>query len=124
MGLRETIANDVQDVLSNSDEFGLSVELTGPDGVEQTGLVGFVVYAKTRVDEQGMETVVRNPVVTLSKRDLTTIPLETDTPRWAYRIPDSPGSITLTQYLVERVFTGGDSFDFIQLHLTKMRQSS
>jgi hypothetical protein len=124
MNMRETIAQDMQSILSNPKEFGLPLELVGPDGVEQTGLYGFITYARVNVTETGNEVMVRKPVVTVSKRDLNRIPLSTDFGKWICRIPDRPYTTeSLTTYVVEQVLAGGDSFDFVQLHLTAAEQT-
>lgn len=82
-------------------------------------LVGQVLY-DTLVDdlEQGVQTVVHKPVVTIRKESLSRVPVSGE--NWFVQIPIKP-SMTATKesFLLERPSEGGDSIGFIRLYLIR-----
>jgi hypothetical protein len=104
--------------------FGLPVELVDPDGVEYTGIEGQVLFNRVEVTPEGAEMLVREPVAVVRKSSLTRVPLDTDSPKWACRVPLTPSrTAPLVSHIVERPVEGGDSIGFIRLYLRRADQS-
>lgn len=127
MSIREEIEAALAETLEDPDCFGLPVLLVDPDGVEHGPYYGQVLY-DTRVtkatEEEFLEVVDHNPVVTLRRSSLARIPLPTEKTRWAVRIPTTP-SLTATKetFMLGRVSEDGGSIGFIRLYLTRPVQS-
>lgn len=123
MNLRAQAEADLAVSLEDITGFGLPVELITPDG-EVIEAVGQVLYDSTITNEMGLETIVHKPVVTLRRSSLSRIPLSTDRPRWACRIPGTPSpDADLVTYIVETPTEGGGSIGFIRLYLTRAEQA-
>jgi hypothetical protein len=123
MNLREQAEADLAVTLEDTALFGMLVELIAPDG-EVIAASGQVLYDSMETNDLGLTTIVHKPVVTLRRSSLSRIPLSTDRPRWACRIPESPlaGAAERT-YLVETPNEGGGSIGMIRLYLTRAEQS-
>lgn len=84
--LRVQIEKDLKDTLES--EFGMSVELTSPDG-DTFPAVGQVLYFTRELNPESGEAIVVNvPVVTLRKTSLKRIPRAGE--RWSIRMAVSP----------------------------------
>jgi hypothetical protein len=99
--------------------FGVDVtlqNLTSP-------LVGQILYDTLRDDlEQGVQTIVHKPVVTLRRNSLTRVPISGES--WFVQIPIEPKlTATKESFLLERPSEEGASIGFIRLYLMKAVQS-
>ena len=135
MNLRAQAEADLATTLEDPTLFGMPVELVSPDGeVINTKMVdgiatteqlcGQVHYDSIETDDAGIPTIIHKPVVTLRRSSLSRVPLPTDRPRWACRIPESPlvGADIVT-FLVENPTEGGGSLGIIRLYLTRAEQA-
>lgn len=123
MNLRVQAEADLAVSLEDINGFGLPVELVSPDG-EVIEAVGQVLYDSTITNEMGLETIIHKPVVTLRRSSLSRIPLPTDRPRWACRIPETPSpDADIVTYIVETPMEGGGSIGLIRLYLTRAEQA-
>ncbi len=105
--------------------WSLPVELISPDGEEQTGLAGQVLFNRVEVelDTSNLEqpTIVSKPVVTLRVSSLTRVPQPGE--RWTVKCPREPSrSADLVTHLATRAPTGGDSIGFMTLHCDRIVQ--
>ena len=125
MGLRALAEADLAVTLEDADNgFGLPIELISPDGERQT-VNGQVLYDSVVSDEAGAQTVIHKPVVTVRRSSLTRVPLPTDSPRWACRIPSSPlDGADLASYIVEQAPESGGTIGFLRLYLTRAESST
>ncbi len=119
--LRELIETDLGTTLEG--DYSLPVELTDPDGGEQS-LVGQVLYDTTTLDpDTGEPITVNNPMVALRRTSLTRIPKAGE--KWIVRIPTVPSR---TAPLEDFMFSGdhppdgGASIGYIRLHLERVEQ--
>jgi hypothetical protein len=135
MNLREQMEKDLSVTLEG--EWGLLVELVGPDGIEITTsanspdplsplpLKGQVLYSTVRVSpETGEDMIINNPIVVLRRSSLSRIPQDGE--KWLVRIPEDPSlSAALNSYVFtpERASEGGRSIGFIRLYPKKVNQS-
>ena len=137
MSLRELAESDLGVSIEDPSQFGLPVELTGPDGtIYKTSanspdpenplpLYGDVRYSTVRVNpETGEEMVTANPVISLRRSSLLRVPGVGE--KWHIKFPKDP---SLTAELVDYALTpdrsseGGQSIGFIRLYPVKMVQS-
>lgn len=120
--LREQAETDLAVTLEG--DFGLPVELTGPDGLTQS-VTGQVLFDHRELNpDTGEEIVIAEPVVTLRRASLSRIPQPGET--WFVKIPQTPStSATLAPYVInrDRPPEGGGSIGFIRLYLQKARQA-
>ena len=133
--LRERAESDLGITLEG--QFGLPVELTGPDGIEYKtsanspdpqnplDLMGQVLYTTVRVSlETGEEVTVNKPVVALRRSSLARVPQDGE--NWFIKFPKDPSlTAELQNYImsVDRSTEGGRSIGFIRLYPTKVIQS-
>lgn len=123
MNLRAQAEADLATSLEDKNLFGQDVVLISPDGEKQT-LSGQVLYDSMTTDEMGVSTLVHKPVVTLRKSSLSRIPLPTDRPRWACKIPMNPTiGAPMGTFIVEVPSEGGGSLGILRLYLTKAEQA-
>lgn len=124
MGLRALAESMLALTLEDSNYFGMTIVLVSPAGVVYSGIYGQVLYDTRAVDENGMQIIVHDPVVTVRKSSLTRVPLATEKGTWAVKIPVSPVSGAATEtYLLGRTSEDGNSIGFIRLYLSKLVQS-
>jgi hypothetical protein len=118
-------------------DYGLPVELTGPDGEEITTsansvdpqnpepLYGQVLYTTTRMNpDTGEEMVVNEPVVVLRRSSLSRIPEPGE--NWFVRFPKDPdrtAELSDFAFTPDRAPEGGRSIGFIRLYPHKAEQS-
>lgn len=133
--LREQMEEDLAITLEG--EWGLPVELIGPDGQEITTsanspdpqnplpLMGQVLYTTIRVSPATGEEVIANaPVITLRRSSLARIPVPGET--WHIKFPKDPSlTAQLDDYVfsIDRASEGGRSLGFIRFYPTKAVQS-
>jgi hypothetical protein len=136
VSLRERAESDLGTTLEDPTQWGLPVELTGPDGKEYKTsanspdplnplkLYGRVTYTTVRSNfETGEEIVENKPIVVLRRSSLERVPLDNET--WHVRFPKDP---SLTAELKDYVMTpgraseGGRSIGFIRLYPSKAVQ--
>jgi hypothetical protein len=129
--LRAAIESDLNDSLEG--EFGMAVELTSPEGVQQIYsknnpselLKGQVLYFSRREDPETGETIVINqPVVTLRISSLINVPQAGE--NWYIKMPVSPQEGALKQRFVfspTRSPEHGTDIGFIRLYLQKIDES-
>jgi hypothetical protein len=138
MNLRERAESDLAITLEDPTQFGLPVELTGPDGKEYNTsanspdplnplpLYGQVLYTTVRVSpETGEEMVTNAPVVVLRRSSLERIPQDGE--NWHIRFPKDPsltGEFSDYVFTPDRASEGGRSIGFIRLYPSKVDQSS
>ena len=119
--LRFTAEADLETSLEG--DFGLPVTLQDADGASQT-VQGQILYDTIRTNpDSGDEMVVNNPVVTVRRSSLNTIPAKGE--KWIVQIPESPtaGAAIITFMLDDdRAAEGGSSIGFIRLYLRKVKQ--
>jgi hypothetical protein len=115
--------------------FALPVILVSPDGEVQEFsandpntprtilLTGRVTYSRFDVDpETGLPYRVDNPIVTLRKSSLDRIPVAGE--NWAVKIPEKPEvAAPKKTFFLEFAPRTGDSYQWIQLPLTELRQT-
>ncbi len=125
VNLRKEIEEDLSFTLEGED-FGLPVELIGPDGLKQS-VTGQVLFDTVRTDpETGQPVLTGNPVVTVRRSSLSPIPGDTPGEVWQVRIPGRPDpDADLVDYVASPVHanTGGASIGFLTLHLQKASQT-
>ena len=116
----------------NVRDWGLLVELKGPDGNEykidkvsgEPLKAPMLTYDRTRIQpETGEEMTVAQPVLTLSRLSLDRVPQPGEV--WTVRIQESPTSLTMVDYIISptRAPEGGQSLEMIRLYLQKLEQS-
>lgn len=129
-GLRALVESDLAETLEDPNEWGLPVELIAPDGTiyntsandATKSLYGMVLYDTIAQDENGMDIVDHNPVVTLRRSSLTRVPVNGEA--WAVRIPTTPlTGASLTTFALERAMEGGGSIGVVRLYLRSAEQS-
>lgn len=106
-------------------DFGLPVNLIGPDGIRYNDLIGQVIFDIRRLNpETGEEMTVSTPVVTLRRSSLSRIPKAGE--KWIVEIPETPSTTAdKKQYIISptRAPEGGASIGFIRLYLQDVEQS-
>lgn len=115
--------------------FALPVILVSPDGVEQgfsandpdvprtIPLTGRITFSRFDIDENGAPSRVDNPIVTLRRSSLDRIPLAGE--NWAVKIPTTPDFDAVKEtFFLESAPRAGDSYQWIQLPLTKFLQDT
>jgi len=123
--------------LEDPSQWGLPVELTGPEGIEiktsanspdpqnPLPLYGQVLYTTVRTNpETGEEMVTTEPVVVLRRSSLSSIPQDGE--KWFIKFPKDPSlTAELSNYVLTpgRATEGGRSIGFIRLYPTKVVQS-
>ena len=133
--LRERVESDLGTTLEG--EWGLPVELTGPDGKEYNTsanspdpqnplpLKGQVLYTTVRVNpETGEEMVTASPVIVLRRSSLSRVPKDDE--KWFIKFPKDPSlTAELADFALtpDRATEGGRSIGFIRLYPTKVVQS-
>lgn len=133
--LRERAEQDLSITLEK--DYGLPVELTGPDGIEYKTsanspdlqnplpLRGQVLYTTVRVSpETGEQMVTPEPVITLRRSSLARIPQDGE--KWFIKFPTDPSLTAELQNFAltpNRATEGGSSIGFIRLYPTKVVQS-
>jgi hypothetical protein len=138
MSLREQMERDLAVTLERPEDWGMPVELIGPDGKEYKTsanssdpenpdpLYGQVHYASTHFSpETGEDTVVNKPTVVLRRSSLERIP--EDGENWHVRFPKDPSlTATMRDYVLTRdkATEGGRSIGFIRLYPTKAVQKT
>lgn len=123
--LRETIEAGLAMTLEDPSGFGLPVILVAPDGAEYGPYYGQILYSTKRIDPMtGIETVVKDPIVTLRRSSLARIPLASEKNQWVIRIPVTPSvSADKVSFGLGRPVEDGGSIGFIRLYLTKLAQA-
>ena len=134
--LRERVEQDLGVTLEDPGQWGLPVELTGPDGIEiKTSanspdpenpllLYGQVLYNTVRTNAEGEQVVTPLPVIVLRRSSLFRVPQDGE--KWHIKFPKDP---SLTAELSDYALTpdiaseGGRSIGFIRLYPTKVIQS-
>jgi len=125
VNLREDIEAGLALTLEDPDGYGLPVILIDPDGVEYDDIEGQIVYESISTDEAGNEVIDHRPVVTVRRSSLVRVPLATDAPLWACRIPITPSrTATKGTFLIEQPAEDGGSIGYISFRLTRAEQSS
>jgi hypothetical protein len=133
--LREQMERDLEITLEK--DWGLLVELTGPDGIKITTsanspdplnplpLKGMVMYTTVRLNPETAEEVIANkPVVVLRRSSLSRIPQDGE--NWFVKFPKDPSLTADLQNFalsLDRATEGGRSLGFIRLYPTKVVQS-
>lgn len=124
MGLRAQIETDLAETLENPDDFGQSIILIGPDGVEYGPYQGMVLYDTRKADAIGMPITVHTPTVVLRRSTLDRIPDETEKHRWAVRIPINPTpGATIQTFIAEHIMEDGGSIGYVKLNLGRAVQA-
>ena len=129
--LRTRAAEDAKNL--NIRDWGLLVGLVSPDGIihDTDILTGeplkavCITYSRvTIIPETGEDMIVPEPIVTLSRLSLARVPKAGE--NWIVRIPESPTSPTLVDYMISptRAPEGGKSLELIRLYLQKVEQSA
>ena len=135
--LRERAEQDLGVTLEDPKQWGLPVELTGPDGIEiKTSanspdpenpllLNGQVLYNTVRVNpETGEQMVTPLPVIVLRRSSLARIPQDGE--KWHVKFPKDPSlTAEFEDYILsaDSATEGGRSIGFIRLYPTKVEQS-
>jgi hypothetical protein len=119
--LREAGAERVRQHLSG--RFSLPVKLRDSNGAEYT-TTGSVLYDTIGVNpDDGAEVIHSNPIVVLSKADLSRVPLSGE--KWIIEIPVIPdASAPKEKFLMspDSPLRGGSSLGFITMELKKLDQ--
>jgi hypothetical protein len=122
VNLRAQAEADLAVTLEDTGGFGLPIVLIDPDGATQE-VTGQVLYDSIETTAEGLSIIVHRPVVTVRRSSLTRVPLPTDSPRWACRVPTSPvDGAAMGTFLVERPEESGGSLGFVRLYLAKAEQ--
>lgn len=137
MSLREQMEKDLAITLERPEDWGMPVELTGPDGkVYNTSansidpsnpdpLHGQVHYTSVRFSpETGEEIVENKPTVSLRRSSLERVPQDGE--KWFIKFPEDPSlTADMKNYALtlDRATEGGRSIGFIRLYPTKLVQS-
>ena len=123
-------------VLEDPSQWGLPVELTGPDGIEiktsanspdpenPLQLYGQVLYNTVRQNAEGEPVVTPLPVIVLRRSSLSRIPQDGE--RWFIKFPKDPSlTAELSDYTLnaDQATEGGRSIGFIRLYPKKAVQS-
>lgn len=117
MGIREDMETDLSETLEASDDFGMSIVFTGPDGAQQT-VYGRVTYDTIVQDENGNAIVDDMPCVTIRRSSMD--PLPANGQKWSVAIPSSPRSDATTEiYMMDRASEHGRSIGVMQIYLRK-----
>ncbi len=135
--LRELAERELGVTLEDPTQFGLPVELTGPDGIEiktsanspdpenPQPLYGQVLYNTVRVNpETGEQMVTALPVISLRRSSLSRIPEDGES--WFIKFPKDPSlTAELANYVLtpDRATEGGRSIGFIRLYPTEAVQN-
>jgi hypothetical protein len=95
-----------------------------PDTPRTILLAGRVTYARFEFDaDTGLPMRVDNPIVTLRKSSLDTVPKAGET--WAVQIPEEPRvDAPKKTFLMAIAPRTGDSYQWIQMALTELQQES
>lgn len=124
MNLRALAESDLS--LTLEGDFGMMVNLIGPDGIRDDGLSGQVLYDTVRINpDTGEEIVVDMPVVTLRRSSLARIPVAGE--NWIVEIPETPrAGASMVQYAMSptRSPEAGKSIGFIRIYLQAVEQSA
>lgn len=118
--LRELTESDLG--LTLETDFALPIELTSPAGDIQT-VQGMILYDTTSMDQATGEDIIANdPVVTVRRSSLTTVPQNGE--NWHIRIPTTPSPTAPLEdfYLAKRPIEGGGSIGIMRLFLTRVKQ--
>jgi len=133
--LRELVERDLGVTLEDPNQWGLPVELTGPDGIEiKTSanspdpenpllLYGQVLYNTVRENAEGERVVTPLPVIVLRRSSLSRIPQDGE--KWFIKFPKDPSlTATLADYTLnaDQATEGGRSIGFIRLYPKKTVQ--
>lgn len=122
--LRAAIESDLHDSLEG--EFGMAVELTSPNGIQQIYsknnptelLKGQVLYSSRRIDPETGETIiVDQTVVTLRESSLNIVPQSGE--NWFIKMPISPVEGAEKENFVftpTRAIEHGKDIGFIKLY--------
>lgn len=136
MSLRERAERDLGVTLEDPNQWGLPVELTGPDGIEiktsanspdpenPLALYGQVLYNTVRTNAEGEQVVTPLPVIVLRRSSLSRVPQDGES--WLVRFPTEPSlTAELANYSLDsdQPTEGGRSIGFIRLYPTKTEQS-
>jgi len=136
MSLREQMEKDLSVTLERPQDWGMPVELIGPDGksyktsanspdpANPEPLYGQVHYTSTRFSPEAGEDIVENkPTIVLRRSSLERIPLDGE--KWHVRFPKDPKlTAEMQDYVLslDRATEGGRSIGFIRLYPTKAVQ--
>ncbi len=133
--LRERAEQDLGVTLEDPKQWGLPVELTGPDGIEiKTSanspdpenpllLYGQVLYSTVRQNAEGEQVVTPLPVIVLRRSSLARIPQDGES--WLVKFPKDPSlTAELADYTLnaDQATEGGRSIGFIRLYPKKTVQ--
>ncbi len=133
--LRERAEQDLGITLEDPSQWGLPVELTGPDGIEiKTSanspdpqnpllLYGQVLYNTVRTNAEGEQVVTPLPVIVLRRSSLSRIPQDSE--RWFIKFPRDPSlTAEYADYTLnaDQATEGGRSIGFIRLYPKKTVQ--
>ena len=134
--LRERVEEDLGITLEDPNQWGLPVELTGPDGIEiktsanspdpenPSLLYGQVLYNTVRQNAEGEPVVTPLPVIVLRRSSLARIPQDGE--RWFIKFPQDPSlTAEMADYTLnaDQATEGGRSIGFIRLYPKKAVQS-
>ncbi len=92
MGLIEQINNDIQRITSNSNEFGVNIELIAPNG-QRANIVGIHPKVHLGVDTEGNIVNSRQARITFSERTLVGVNVN-------YPLRNANGDVDLKKHLV------------------------
>lgn len=121
--------------LEDPNQFGLPVELTGPDGIEiKTSanspdpenpllLYGQVLYNTVRTNAEGEQVVTPLPVIVLRRSSLSRIPQDGEA--WFIKFPKDPSlTAEMADFMLnaDQATEGGRSIGFIRLYPKKAVQ--
>jgi hypothetical protein len=118
MSIRSRILRDNGIILGNQKGFGCKIEMISPSGIVYSDIYGRVVYSDVSIDQDQIEIVTNDPVVTISFEQLERIPEKGE--KWIIRIPETTDSDNLISHTYERPPEKNDSFGFITLRLVKV----
>jgi hypothetical protein len=128
--LRAIVERDLAETLEG--DFGLPIRLVSPEGVTQIYsandpeklLMGQVLYDSAIIDAQtGMDMVVHEPVVSLRRTSLDSIPTCAPGKNWLIKIPATPSEdAEKVTYRIGRTPEGGATIGFIRLYCEAIEQ--
>lgn len=121
--LREIAEADLATTLESPTDFGLPVDLTDPDGAQQT-VNGQILSAIVRNNpDTGEPVIVNNPVVVLRRSTLNRVPVAGE--KWHIRMAIDPSRTAVKQDFVldpARSPEGGQSIGFIRLYVHRVEE--
>jgi len=130
MNIRKQIVSDLQTTMESEADWGLPVELVGPNGSQSIKkdstdrLSGQILYNITEFNpDTGEDMVIEDPVVILRLDSLENIPSNGE--KWVIKIPEKPDpDSTLIDYILSptRAMKFNRSIGFVRIYLSKAIQ--